>query len=454
MVRSDSRYQQNVGMLKYEKYELEKNVQLEVKATGLQGNSLALLISVLTKEVEVVDPFRGVNTRKGIDLICVVDHSGSMQGQKIKLVRQTLRHMLEFLQPQDRLSLIMFDCKDYRLTRLMRVTEENKSKFKIAIHCIQAQGGTDIENGMRMAFSTIKHRRYANPVTAVFLLSDGEDFEAEERVATLVRRMNIRDTFTIKTFGFGRDVCPKIMHEIAHLKEGQFYFVPDLTNIDECFVEALGGLISVVANNVQISVQPHNSGSTKIRKAYGDKWQYDSWNKVHTLYQPHLLSGVRKDFVFEMDVPSFSQKLSVLVTLQLESIDGGPPILIKHEVVLNDILANDQNEVQANLLRVRGAECFNQALLHAENGNLNRGQKLLDDALAQMYSDKSDDPQLDLIRRDMEMAKDCCQPMRYQQEGRHHLTQLHVVHMYQKSRGVQIYEKDQYGKVMEIDCTY
>ena len=40
------------------------------------------------------------------------------------------------------------------------------------------------------------------------------------------------------------------MSEIAHFKEGQFYFVPNLTNIDECFAEALGGLVSVVANHV------------------------------------------------------------------------------------------------------------------------------------------------------------------------------------------------------------
>jgi hypothetical protein len=70
-----------------------------------------------------------------------------------------------------------------------------------------------------------------------------------------MRRCNLKDTFTIKTFGFGRDVCPKIMSEIAHMKEGQFYFVPDLDKIDECFVEALGGLVSVVANNVRIFVK-------------------------------------------------------------------------------------------------------------------------------------------------------------------------------------------------------
>ena len=45
-----------------------------------------------------------------------------------------------------------------------------------------------------------------------------------------------------------------MMSEIAHLKEGQFYFLSDINKIDECFMEALGGLISVIANNVKLTV--------------------------------------------------------------------------------------------------------------------------------------------------------------------------------------------------------
>jgi hypothetical protein len=80
-----------------------------------------------------------------------------------------------------------------------------------------------------MAFSVMKHRNYKNPVSAIFLLSgknisnhieDGIDDGAEERVRDSLSKLSIKDTFTIKTFGFGVDVCPKIMNEIAHLKEG------------------------------------------------------------------------------------------------------------------------------------------------------------------------------------------------------------------------------------------
>ena len=105
-----------------------------------------------------------------------------------------------------------------------------------------------------MALSVLKHRKYKNPVSAVFLLSDGVDEGAEERVKEDLKQYHIRDPFVIKTFGFGKDCCPKMMSEIAHLKEGQFYFLSDVSKIDECFMEAFGGLVSVIANNVKLKV--------------------------------------------------------------------------------------------------------------------------------------------------------------------------------------------------------
>ena len=44
------------------------------------------------------------------------------------------------------------------------------------------------------------------------------------------------------------------MIDIAKLKDGNFYFVENIDQVDEMFVEALGGLFSVVAQNIEIIV--------------------------------------------------------------------------------------------------------------------------------------------------------------------------------------------------------
>ena len=41
----------------------------------------------------------------------------------------------------------------------------------------------------------------------------------------------------------------KLMKSIANLKDGNFYYIETLEIVSECFVDALGGLISVIGLN-------------------------------------------------------------------------------------------------------------------------------------------------------------------------------------------------------------
>lgn len=69
-------------------------------------------------------------SRTSVDLICVIDNSGSMNGEKIELVKATLRFLLETLTPSDRLSLITFNSYAKRLCGLKCVTGENMQGFQ------------------------------------------------------------------------------------------------------------------------------------------------------------------------------------------------------------------------------------------------------------------------------------------------------------------------------------
>ena len=68
-------------------------------------------------------------TRTSVDLICVIDNSGSMNGQKIELVKDTLKFLIETLTPSDRLSIILFNSYATRVCGLKCVTPENSVQF-------------------------------------------------------------------------------------------------------------------------------------------------------------------------------------------------------------------------------------------------------------------------------------------------------------------------------------
>ena len=117
--------------------------------------------------------------RTSVDLICVMDVSGSMSGDKIQLVKDTMNFLLETLTPSDRLSLISFNNSGRRICGLKAVSPENMPMLSDSIKQLVAGGGTRIMSGMDIALKTIRDRKVPNKVTSVFLLSDGQDRGAE-----------------------------------------------------------------------------------------------------------------------------------------------------------------------------------------------------------------------------------------------------------------------------------
>lgn len=63
------------------------------------------MVSIDTKGEEDKEQV-SLENRPSIDLICVIDRSGSMGGTKIQLVKDTLKLLLELLNEKDRLCLI------------------------------------------------------------------------------------------------------------------------------------------------------------------------------------------------------------------------------------------------------------------------------------------------------------------------------------------------------------
>ena len=76
------------------------------------------------------------------DLICVIDISGSMCGEKIELVKQSLKILVDLMDKNDRLALVLFDNSASIYFDLNYMTDDVKKSFKSKIEDIEAHGGT------------------------------------------------------------------------------------------------------------------------------------------------------------------------------------------------------------------------------------------------------------------------------------------------------------------------
>merc|ERR1711976_217526 len=97
------------------------NMKLKTRFKKIQRlkkkQKIPLMISIKTDEVEVDDD------RVGLDLVVMIDTSGSMNGEKIKLVRETLLTITKNLTKIDRLGLIKFSTSPTLLLNLTPVSK-------------------------------------------------------------------------------------------------------------------------------------------------------------------------------------------------------------------------------------------------------------------------------------------------------------------------------------------
>jgi len=107
----------------------EKLTKLSAKTYNITNKMLSEKKIVLPIFVDLeVDDFPG-HPKASIDLICVIDKSGSMTGEPIDSVRKSLEALVENLTEKDRLCLIVFDSRAKRITKLMQVNAANREEL-------------------------------------------------------------------------------------------------------------------------------------------------------------------------------------------------------------------------------------------------------------------------------------------------------------------------------------
>ncbi|XP_044367108.1 probable E3 ubiquitin-protein ligase EDA40 [Triticum aestivum] len=240
-------------------------------ARDLSSDNFAVLIHVHAPGMTDITAAGGDAPRAPVDLVTVLDVSHSMSGQKLTLLKQAMRFVIANLGADDRLSVVSFNTKARRVTRLMRMSEVGKALSVSAVESLTAGGCTDIAEGLRMAAMVLDQRRHRNAVSSVMLLSDGQDnyLMMRHQEPSGVQANDYEDlvppTFAhtgadgewsapIHTFGFGNDHDATAMHVIAEATGGTFSFVENEAVIQDAFAQCIGGLLSVVVQEAHIAV--------------------------------------------------------------------------------------------------------------------------------------------------------------------------------------------------------
>ncbi|MFJ6938254.1 VWA domain-containing protein [Streptomyces sp. NPDC101132] len=163
-----------------------------------------------------------------VNLVFVVDVSGSMAGAKLDMVKAALREVHRRLRPADSLGIVTFATEVATLLPGTRKADLPAERFAELVTGMTAGGGTDINLGVQYGIAETGRRASpARTVNRLYLLSDG-DPNSGERNWTAIRRnvaARLRGDLTLSCFGFGATARMTELSALAGTAGGSATFV-------------------------------------------------------------------------------------------------------------------------------------------------------------------------------------------------------------------------------------
>ncbi|CAK70409.1 unnamed protein product (macronuclear) [Paramecium tetraurelia] len=231
-----------------------------------------------------------------------------------------------------------------------------------------------------------------------------------------------------------------MMTSICSLKNGSFYFVQNISLLDEFFVDALGGLKSVVGEKLQIKVNlnlPKILNGLNIAKTHGDMWI--NKGDHYEINLPILIQGSRKDFVFELELPQLiaqiqdNERNALIMEAQLQITDPLSKKDLKKSATLiltffnqdEQIYQNEEDiEVLEQYNRVIVAQIIDDARKQCQKQQFDVAQNQIDEVIVRLQSNQRMASQAPSLIQDLYQAKQASQRGTFTSYGLGQMMQL------------------------------
>ncbi|KAL5565722.1 hypothetical protein UlMin_028886 [Ulmus minor] len=347
-------------------------------------------------------PSAGQNPRAPVDLVTVLDVSGSMAGTKLALLKRAMGFVVQNLGPSDRLSVIAFSSTARRLFPLRRMSETGRQEALLAVNSLTSNGGTNIAEGLRKGAKVLLDRKCKNPVSSIILLSDGQDTytlcspggnnpRADYRSllpSSIQRNNGAGLQIPVHAFGFGADHDASSMHSVSECSGGTFSFIEAESVIQDAFAQCIGGLLSVVVQELQVEIEcvspTSKLGSIKAG-SYTTTMMADA--RMGTIRVGDLYAEEERNFLVTINVPvdGFSSETLLLnvrcvyrdpITKEMVTLQEASKVKIQRPEATGEQVVSIEVDRQRN--RIHAAEAMAEARAAAENGNLSSAVSVLE----------------------------------------------------------------------------
>jgi len=199
----------------------------------------------------------GRQAGRPLNLVLLLDKSGSMErADRVAIIREALRVLATQLQPQDKLSVVVFA----RTARLWAdgVSGSQAGELADALEALTPEGGTNLEEAMRLAYEAVFRHYLANGENRVVLLTDGAANLGDVDPENLKKKVEASRTqgIALDCFGVGwEDYNDNLLEVLSRAGGGRYGFINTPEEAATGFAGQLAGALRVAASDVKVQVE-------------------------------------------------------------------------------------------------------------------------------------------------------------------------------------------------------
>lgn len=224
----------------------ELSLMTTLNKANVPVTSTQQLIYVLieAKPSEIVS-----QTRMSLNFGFVLDHSGSMRGDKIERLKDAMVLALGKLAKDDVVSVTVFNDRSQTIAK--SAPYSSQGTLVSQIRRLRAGGGTQMSRGLSLGLREVYGKFAEDRVNQVVLLTDGQTYGDESQCEKLAKEAG-EHKIPIQALGLGDDWNEDLLDEIGLLSAGDSDLIESADEIVPLFSQTVERSQKAVIRNVQM----------------------------------------------------------------------------------------------------------------------------------------------------------------------------------------------------------
>ncbi len=366
--------------------------QLKIKSYLSRKNLMPipdpqLLFLLLDIQVEGVEKIR-----TPLNLCILIDRSTSMKGKRMDMVKETSRHLVQQLKPEDFLSVVTFG--DRAEIVIPPGRNQDKRKIDAQISLIQPYGGTELFHGLQLAYRQVARNRKSTIINHIILITDGHTYGDEQNCIELAEEASL-DGIHISGFGIGSEWNDSFLDKLTSITGGSSMYVANAREIRPFLQEKFGALNQTIAENVRLRM-PELDENIRLNYVFRLQPEPTRLEQKRNISIGNIQDGKSLRFVMEFLIEGIqpdAQSLKVLDgSLWMEIPSRNVPTVrrpVAFELAMSksDELEPPPPEIDQAMASLNFYRMQEQARAELENGNFEAATRRLKNLASQLLGD-------------------------------------------------------------------